>query len=103
MRKTQIQSLGRKDPLEKEMAIHSSIPAWKIPWTEEPIGYSPWGRKELDTTKRFHFSRSSKRCRKDSPEGRSQKTNLTDVQGGQGLTHADQMASEVAGPLQRQE
>ena len=51
MRKTRIQSLGRKDPLEKEMAIHSSILAWKIPWTEEPISYSPWGRKELDTTK----------------------------------------------------
>ena len=51
MRKTRVQSLGRKDPLEKEMAIHSSILAWKIPWTEEPVGYSPWGRKELDMTK----------------------------------------------------
>ena len=30
--------LGREDPLEKEMATHSSIPAWKIPWTEEPGG-----------------------------------------------------------------
>ena len=74
MRKTRVQSLGRKDPLEKEMAIHSSILAWKIPWTEEPVGYSPWGRKELDMTKWFHFSRSLKRCRKDSPEGRSQKS-----------------------------
>ena len=36
MRKTQVQSLGREDPLEKEMAIHSSTTAWKIPWTEEP-------------------------------------------------------------------
>ena len=36
MRETQVQSLGRKDPLEKEMAIHSSTIAWKIPWTEEP-------------------------------------------------------------------
>ena len=33
---TQVQSLGREDPLEKEMAIHSSTIAWKIPWTEEP-------------------------------------------------------------------
>ena len=33
---TQIQSLGQEDPLEKEMATHSSILAWKIPWTEEP-------------------------------------------------------------------
>ena len=36
MRETQIQSLGRENPLEKEMATHSSIPAWKILWTEEP-------------------------------------------------------------------
>ena len=38
MRETQGQSLGQEDPLEKEMAIHSSIRAWKIPWTEEPGG-----------------------------------------------------------------
>ena len=36
MQETQVQSLGREDPLEKEMAIHSSTIAWKIPWTEEP-------------------------------------------------------------------
>ena len=36
MRETWVQSLGREDPLEKEMAIHSSTIAWKIPWTEEP-------------------------------------------------------------------
>ena len=36
--KTQVLSLGRKDPLEKEMATHSSILAWGIPWTEEPGG-----------------------------------------------------------------
>ena len=36
MRKTRVRSLGREDPLEKEMAIHSSTIAWKIPWTEEP-------------------------------------------------------------------
>ena len=36
MRDTRVQSLGREDPLEKEMAIHSSTLAWKIPWTEEP-------------------------------------------------------------------
>ena len=35
MQETQIQSLGQEDPLEKEMETHSSIPAWKIPWTEE--------------------------------------------------------------------
>ena len=35
MQETQVRSLGGEDPLEKEMATHSSIPAWKIPWTEE--------------------------------------------------------------------
>ena len=38
MQKTQVQSLGQEDPLEKGMATHSSILAWKIPWTEEPDG-----------------------------------------------------------------
>ena len=38
MRETQVQPLGQEDPLEKEMATHSSILAWKIPWTEEPAG-----------------------------------------------------------------
>ena len=36
MQETQVQSLGWEEPLEKEMATHSSIPAWEIPWTEEP-------------------------------------------------------------------
>ena len=36
MQETQVQSLGREDPLEKEIATHSSILAWKIPWTKEP-------------------------------------------------------------------
>ena len=38
MWETQIRSLGWEDPLEKGMAIHSSIPAWSVPWTEEPGG-----------------------------------------------------------------
>ena len=45
MQETWIQSLGQEDPLEKEMATHSSILAWRIPWTEELGGYSPWGRR----------------------------------------------------------
>ena len=52
---TQVQSLGWDYPLEKEMATHSNNLAWKIPWMEEPGRYSPWGRKELDTTERLHF------------------------------------------------
>ena len=39
---TWVRSLGREDPLEKGMAIHSNILAWRISWTEEPGGYSPW-------------------------------------------------------------
>ena len=40
MRETRVRSLGWEDPLEKEMAIHYRTIAWKIPWTEEPVGYS---------------------------------------------------------------
>ena len=42
-----VQSLGQKDPLEEEMATHSCIFAWKIPWTEEPGRYSLWGHKRV--------------------------------------------------------
>ena len=55
MRETCVQSWGRADPPEKEMATHSSVLAWQIPWTEEPAGYSPWGRNESDTTERLHL------------------------------------------------
>ena len=50
VQETQLQSLGWEDPLEKEMATHSSILAWKIPWTEEPGGLPSRGRVESDTT-----------------------------------------------------
>ena len=43
IQETQAQSLGQRDPLEKEMATHSSILAWRIPWTEEPGGLSSMG------------------------------------------------------------
>ena len=42
-----VQSLGWEDPLKEEMTTHSSILAWEIPWTEEPGGYSPGGRKRV--------------------------------------------------------
>ena len=50
MQETQVQFLGQEDPLEKEMATHSSILAWKIPWTEEPDRLQPTGLQESDTT-----------------------------------------------------
>ena len=48
MQETQVRSLGQEDPLEKGTVTHSSILAWRIPWTEEPG--RPWSRKELDMT-----------------------------------------------------
>ena len=55
MQETRIQSLGQEDPLEKEMATHSSILAWRIHGQRSLVGYSPGGRKESDTTERLHF------------------------------------------------
>jgi len=56
MQEIQVQSLGQEDPIEKGMAIHFSILAWRIPWTEELGGYIPWGLKELDMTEQLIFS-----------------------------------------------
>ena len=47
MQETWVRSLGREDPLEKEMATHSSILAWRIPWTEEPGGLQPTGSQRV--------------------------------------------------------
>ena len=51
MWETQVQSLGWEDPLKKEMATHSTTLAWKIPWTEDLVGYSPWGHIESDMSR----------------------------------------------------
>ena len=50
MPETWVTSLGREDPLEKEMATHSSMLAWEIPWTEEPGGLQFTGSQELEMT-----------------------------------------------------
>ena len=50
VQETQVRSLGWEDPLEKEMATHLSILAWRIPWTEEPGRLQSMGSKESDTT-----------------------------------------------------
>ena len=50
MQEMGVLSLGQEDPLEKDMATHSSILAWEIPWTEDPGMPQSWGREELDTT-----------------------------------------------------
>ena len=56
MQRMQVPSLGWEDPLEKEMATHSSILAWRIPWTEESGRLQSMGHKELDTTERLTLS-----------------------------------------------
>ena len=63
MRETWVWSLGQEDPLEKGMATHSSILAWRIPWTEEP-GRLQRGSKESDTTERLTLSLSFCQCRR---------------------------------------
>ena len=50
MQETQVRFLGREDPLEKEMAIHSGILAWEIPWTEKPGRLQSIGSQESDMT-----------------------------------------------------
>ena len=53
MQETWVRSLGREYPLEEGLATHSSVLAWRIPWTEEPGSYSPWGHKISDMTKQL--------------------------------------------------
>ena len=48
MQETQVQFLGEEDPLEKEMTMHSSILAWKIPWTEESGGLQSMGLQRVE-------------------------------------------------------
>ena len=56
MRETWVQSLGLEDPLDKEMAIHSSILAWRIPWTEEPGGLQGGVAKNRTRLSDFTFT-----------------------------------------------
>ena len=55
VRETWVQSLGREDLLEKEMATHSSILPGKSHGWRSLVGYNPWGQEESDTTERLHF------------------------------------------------
>ena len=56
MQETWVRSLGQEDPLEKEMATHSSILAWKIPWTEEPGGLRSTGSQGVGRTRLSDFT-----------------------------------------------
>ena len=55
MRENRVQTLGWEDPLEKDMATHSSILAWKIPWTEELGGLQSMGLQRVDMTERLQL------------------------------------------------
>ena len=84
MWETWVRSLGWEDPLEKEMATHSRILAWRIPWMEELGGLQSTGHKESDTTERLHFRllvREGQRNRKRERQ--------TDRQTDRWLTHRD--------------
>ena len=61
MHKTPVRTLGWENPLEKEVAIHSSILAWRIPWTEEPDRLQSMGSQESDTTEWLKRERERKR------------------------------------------
>ena len=50
LQEMQVRSFGQEEPVEQGMATHSSVLAWRIPCTEEPGDYSPWGPKESDMT-----------------------------------------------------
>ena len=56
MRETQVPSLGQKDSLEKEMATHSSILSWKVPWTEGPHRLQSMGLQESDTIEVIEYN-----------------------------------------------
>ena len=65
---TQVRSLGQEDPLEKEMATHSNILAWRTPWTEEPVGLQSMDHKESDRTNTHshtHIEREESICFKE--------------------------------------
>ena len=64
----QVQFLGRKNPLEKEMATHSNILAWRIPWTKEPGGLQSMGCKDLDTIQCLTLSFLAIKRRKEKKE-----------------------------------
>ena len=65
MQDTRVRSLGWEDPLEKEMATHSSALAWKIPWTEEPGGLQSTGSQRVGTQLSnftFHYYSTERVC-----------------------------------------
>ena len=65
MQETQVWPLGWEEPLEKDMATHSRVLAWEIPWTEDPGELQSWGRKESDTAEQL--SMHTRTCPSHTP------------------------------------
>ena len=108
MRETRVQSLGWEEPLEKEMAIHSSTIAWKIPWTEEPGRLQSMGRKESDTTEQLHFHFHYLPWLKTEDEGNRNATisleimkKIKDINGAEMVRYLGQDRTEVWGKFRR--
>ena len=76
MQKTQIRSLGQEDAWEKEMATHSSILAWKIPWTKESGGLQSMGSQESDRTECLNNKNNNNVQRQRNPKMRSNSIHL---------------------------
>ena len=62
MQETRVQSLGEEDPLEKEMATHSSTLAWEVPWTEEPDRLQSMGLQEPNMTEKLNNNKEKNNC-----------------------------------------
>ena len=81
MQETQVQSLGWENPLVEGMETHSSILTWRIPWTEQPGGYSPKCLKELDTTEETEnagIAKMTARIKKDKKTHSKDSTGLNE-------------------------
>ena len=75
MQEPWVRSLSQEDPLEEGMATHSGILAWRIPWTEEPGAYCPWGHKESDMTEGLTLSLSGLPATKEKKKCKAQRNN----------------------------
>ena len=86
MQETWVRFLGQEDPLEKEIATHSSVLAWESPWTEEPGELDPWGRKEPDMTEWLSMHTQGGLVPRSVPEALQTSSMIL---GGVWLTHVD--------------
>ena len=104
MKETRVQSLDQEEPLEKEMATHSSILAWKIPWTEEPGGLQSTGSKGVrhDWAHRHNLTQKSPRVKFYMPftlKSTKLKCAFSGISSGMRLNHwTSQMALVVKNP-----